>query len=265
MSAAAEAGDTPIIPSEPKPPAPPNTPLRQLTPAGIKRAQAFLAHLREHPDAHSTPPEELLSADRYSRPFGESAGIMVAPRTFRTRREAGKYLSALLAPVRRKVMTDAGVWSWLGMYYLEGTAPKPLSPNNMTLIFESGEDTSNAGRSEQQTYRHYLWGSWRLYEQHGENAAFLLDQTISSWDDISQRAFGSRRVFSSLGVVPVILRLYTAGTRKKGGYVNSPGGLRHLMRVLPQLELTYDVYGMEPAALLHILPEPFQRWNKGSA
>ena len=249
-----------------EPSAPSGTLLRQLTAAGIKRAQAFLAHLREHPDANRTPPHELLSGNHYSRPFDESAGIMVAPRTFGTRREVGEYLSALLTPVRRKVISDAGVWSWLGMYYLEGTAPTALSPNNMTLIFESGEDTSNAGRSEQQTYRHYLWGSWRLYEQHGENAAFLLDQPISSWDDLSQRTFGSRQVFSSSGVVQVMLRLYTTGARKKRGYssAHSPGGLRHLMRVLRQLELTYDVYGMEPEALLRTLPEPFQRWNRES-
>ncbi len=61
-----------------------------------------------------------------------------------------------------------------------------------------------------------------------------------------------------------MLRLYTAGTRKKRGYSQSPGGLRHLLRVLRQLELTHDVYGMEPEALLHTLPEPFQRWNKES-
>ena len=265
MSTKADAGHLATTPSEPEWPAPPSTPLRQLTAAGIKRAQAFLAHLREHPDANRVPPDELLFGDRYSRPFDKGASIMVVPRRFRTRREAGEYLSALLAPIRRKVMTDAaGVWSWLGMYYLDSTAPKTLSPNNVTLIFESGEDTSNADRSEQQTYRHYLWGSWRLYEQHGENAAFLLDQRISSWDDLSQRTFGSRRVFSSSGVVQVILYLYTTGRRKKHRYVNSPGGLRHLMRVLPQLELTHDVYGMEPAALLRILPEPFQRWHMGS-
>ena len=158
-------------------------------------------------------------------------------------------------------MNHAGVWSWLGMYYFAGIAPQTLSPNNMTLIVESGEDTSNASRSEQQTYRHYLWGSWRLYEQHGEQAAFLLDQPIASWDDLSQRTFGSRRIFSSKGIVQIMLRLYTAGTRKKRGYARSPGGLRHLVRVLPQLELTHDVYGMEPDAVLRILPDDFRRWE----
>lgn len=240
------------------------TPLRRLTVEGIKRAQAFLKYMREHPDADRTPPDELLSGDTFSRPLGTNANITVGPRRFRRRRDAGAYLSPLLSSVRRQILDDAGVWSWLGMFYFKATAPATLSPNDMTFIFEHGAGTSNARRSEQQTYRHYLWGSWRLYEQHREGAAFLLDQPISSWDDLSERSFGSRRVFNSAGVVPTILHLYTSGYRKKSGYVRSPGGLRHLLRVLPQLEMTYDVYGMEPEALLRILPEPFRRWNEGT-
>lgn len=240
------------------------TPLRRLTAAGIRRAQAFLKHMREHPDANRTPPNELLFGDPFSRPFDANANIKVGPRRFTTRRDAGAYLAPRLATVRRQVLDDAGVWSWLGMFYFEATAPAKLSPNDMNFLFESGADTSNAGRSDQQTYRHYLWGSWRLYEQHGESAAFLLDQTISSWDDLSQRSFGSRRVFNSVGVVQSILRLYTSGDSKKSGYVRSPGGLRHLLRVLPQLEMTYDVYGMEPEAFLRILPDPFRRWEEGT-
>ena len=242
-------------------PIPRGTPLRKLTSRGIAKAQEFLQHLRDDPDADRTPPQEILHGED-SQQFA-NPDLVVEPRTFNTRRDAGEYLSSVLAPVRNQVMNDAGVWSWLGMYFLTGTAPDPISPNNMTLIFESGENTSNAGRSEQQTYRHYLWGSWRLYEQHGERAAFLLDQAISSFDDLSQRIFGSRRVFTSVGIVEVILRLYTAGKRKKRGHVQSPGGLRHLFRVLPQLELTYDVYGMEADAVLRILPEPFRRWDAG--
>ena len=239
------------------------TALRQLTSDGITKSQHLLNYLRDNPNADRTPPQDLLYGE-YSRQFATDLDLLVEPRTFSTRREAGVYLADLLRPVRNRVMNDAGVWSWLGMYFLTSTAPEALSPNNMTLIFESGEDTSNAGRSEQQTYRHYLWGSWRLYEQQGEKAAFLLDQAIHSWDDLSQRTFGSTCVFSSVGMVEVMLRLYTDGTRKKRGYVHSPGGLRHLLRVLPQLELTYDVYGMEAEAVLRILPAPFRRWDGGT-
>lgn len=256
--------------AEAAPPAPeahfePATPLRQLTMAGIAEAQEFLAHLREHPDADRTPPEDLLFGDRCSAPFDSEPQIMVVPRTFATRREAGAYLSPLLRPVSLRLLEDAGVWSWLGMFYLKHIAPPTLSPNNMTLIFESAVETSSTGRSHQQVYRHYLWGSWQIYERHGESAAFLLDQRISSWDDLSQRSFGTRRVFTSRGVVQVMLRLYTAGSKKKRGYVHSQGGLRHLLRVLPQLELTYDVYGIEPEALLRVLPKEFQRWTEAEA
>lgn len=240
------------------------TPLRGLTAAGIRRAQAFLKHMREHPDANRTPPSELLFGETFSRPFDANANITVGPRRFSTRREAGAYLAPRLATVRRLVLDDPGVWSWLGMFYFKATAPETLSPNDMTFLFEHGADASNTRRSEQQTYRHYLWGSWRLYEQHRERAAFLLGQPISSWDDLSERSFGSRRVFNSVGVVPTILHLYTSGGRKKSGYVRSLGGLRHLLRVLPQLEMTHDVYGMEPEALLRVLPEAFRPWTEGT-
>ena len=57
------------------------------------------------------------------------------------------------------------------------------------------------------------------------------------------------------------MRLYTTDKRTKPGYTESLGGLRHLLRVLPQMEMTYDVYGMEPDALLEVLPADFRRWD----
>lgn len=246
------------------PAAPPGgTPLRQLTPAGIERAQEFLANLRENPSGDREPPHELLHGQHYSRPFDEA--VRVEPRAFRTRREAGEHLSQALAPVRHRITDHPGVWSWLGMYYFAGAAPEKLSPNNMTFLFEPTATSTHGTRSDQQRYRHYLWGSWRLYEQHGHDADFILGQSISSWDDITERVSGSRRVFNSIGLVPLILRLYTQGSGKKRGHVHNPGGLRHLLRVLPQLELTYDIYGMEPDALLEVLPEPFREWDRRTA
>ena len=236
-----------------------DTPLRQLTPTGLAHAREFLARLRESPEVDREPPHDLLFGDAFSRPFSEE--VRIERRPFPTRRDAGAYLSQALEPLRHRLADHAGVWSWLGMYYLPGTAPPTLSPNDMTFLFEPDESSAHAGRSEQQRYRHYLWGSWRLYEQNAHHADFLLDQEISSWDDISERVFGSRRVFGSAGVVPLILRLYTDGQQKKRGHVGRPGGLRHLLRVLPQLELTYDVYGMEPDALLNILPPVFREWD----
>ena len=233
--------------------------LRRLTPDGIEYARSFLAGLRENPGGPIEPPRDLLYGDAYSAPF--PGGIEVERRSFRTRREAAEYLAPRLEPIGRLVVDQAGVWSWLGMFYLPGIVTRrddgavALSPVDETLIM-SGADRQ----------RHYLWSAWRLYAQHGERAAFLLDEGLTSFTRIARRPLQQTRAFNSIGLVPLILRLYTFGGRAKSGFSarDAPGGLDHLFRVLDQLERTHDVYGMEPDALLRVLPSEFRAWDGGS-
>ena len=237
--------------------------LRRFTPAGIERARQFLADLRDNPTGSIDPPADLLYDERYAARFvGE---IEVQRRHFRTRREVAEYLQPLLSPVAHLVADHAGVWSWLGMFYFAETARRQngavqLSPLDETFVVDRQDVAS---RSYQLRFRHYLWGSWRLNEQHGEGAAFLLDRDLTRWGDIEQRSFGAIRVFNSVGIVPLILRLYTRGTHQKRGFIYDRGGLRHLLRVLDQLERTHDVYGMEQDALLRVLPDEFSQWDGG--
>ena len=237
--------------------------LRRLTPTGIERARQFLEDLREDPTGSIDPPLDLLYNERYAARFvGE---IEVERRSFRTRREAAEYFEPLLKPIAHLVADHAGVWSWLGMFYFADTVRREngtvqLSPLDETFVVDRQDVAS---RSYQLRFRHYLWGSWRLYEQHGENAAFFLDRELAQWGDLEQRSFGAIRVFNSVGIVPLIVRLYTRGAHQKRGFTYDRGGLRHLIRVLDQLERTYDVYGMEPDALLRILPDEFRQWDGG--
>ena len=62
-------------------------------------------------------------------------------------------------------------------------------------------------------HRHCLRAAWQVYEIHGEKAAFLLDQHPTARGDIADRIFQSQRIFNSVGIVPLILGLYTDGTR----------------------------------------------------
>ena len=82
---------------------------------------------------------------------------------------------------------------------------------------------------------------------------------------LTTRIFNTNRIFNSAGIVELIIRLYTQGTRQKPRAVQntSAGGLLHLIRVLDQLERTHDVYGMEPEALLRVLPSEFRAWDGG--
>ncbi|MCY3783976.1 MAG: hypothetical protein OXG79_09345 [Chloroflexi bacterium] len=238
---------------------PPGALVRRLTADGLRRAREFLAEIRERPTALSEPPRDLLYDERYSRPFQPE--VWIERRSFRTRREAAEYFAPKLASIRHLVADHAGVWSWLGMYYFAETVRVEdgevrLSPLDETFVVHR-EDT----RSYMLRFRHYLWGAWRLYEMHGETAAFLLNQELTSFGDIAQRTFGAIRIFNSAGIVPLILRLYTKDGQQKRGFGHGPGGLRHLLRVLDQLERTYDVYGMAPDALARVLPDEFRRWD----
>ena len=232
--------------------------VRRLTAEGLQRAREFLAEMRERPTAPSEPPSDILNDEHYSRPFQPE--VWIERRSFRTRREAAEYLAPKLAPIRHLVADHAGVWSWLGLYYFADTVrvkdgAVQLSPQDETFVV-----LGEKGGSYRRPYHHYLWGSWRLYETQGEHAAFLLDQAITSYSRLAGRVFGSVRIFNSIGVIPLLLRLYTKNGRQKAGYTSGPGNLEHLLRVLDQLERTYDVYGMQPEALLRVLPQEFQRW-----
>ena len=234
------------------------TRLHRFTREGVSTALGMLEDVRKGVVEPESLPKNLLLGEQYSQPFEPEISIGRGP--LNTRRDAALLLRDRLHDVKSKISDDSSVWSWLGMYYLadilrgqEGA--RRVSPLDEVFVIR---DTT---RADQRRYRHYLWGSWRLFEQHGEEASFLLDERLTSWTDLAERAFGSVRIFNSVGIVPLMLRLYTDGSRRKKGYIHNSGGLRHLIRILDQLERTHDIYGMPASALLEILPMPFQDWR----
>ena len=203
--------------------------IRRFKPSGIELAQQFLDQVRENPSGGLEPPDELLFDPQHSDAI--AGGVQVERRRFLTRRAAAEYLTPRLEPITSLISDQASAWSWLGMFYLPLTAPvhgglPRLSPLNETFVVDRA-----SSRSYQQRYRHYLWGSWRLKRQHGENASYLLDQALTSWPHIAHRSMSSVRIFNSAGVIPLILRLYTSGDSPKRGFQHSRGGIEHLIRV----------------------------------
>lgn len=235
--------------------------LRWLTPDGIAFARDFLRELREKVNGEGEPPRQLLYDERYAQRF--PGDIEVERRSFRTRREAAEYLAPRLRPVRHLVMDHVGLWSWLGMFYFKETVSEGHGTVRLSNVDETLVIDPRDSRSVQRRYRHYLWSAWRLYEQHGERAAFLLDRRLTAGGEIANQTLGLGRIFNSIGVVPLVLHLYTSGGHQKRGFQNRRGGIRHLIRVLDQLERTYDIYGMEPDAILRILPDEFRAWDSG--
>lgn len=243
---------------DPNAPKPGAVVARELTASGIAQALRFLADVRAEPAGPPAPPRDLLFHNRYSRPFANAPTL--EPRAFATRREVGEYLSPRLAPIKRQIVDRASFWSWLGIFYFEGTVrvvdgAARLSARDETFVI----DRSNP-LAVRTMHRHYLRAAWSLFEVHGEEAAFLLNQAPAARGFIADRILQSQRIFNSTGLVSLVLRLYTRRNSHKRGFADRPGGLLHLLRVLDQLERTHDVYHMSPDALIRILPPEFDPW-----
>lgn len=234
------------------------TELRKLTDAGILEARRRLDLLRQGKMQVSAV-TDLFRNRKWCGIFDD--GVSISPQDFRTRRGAAEYLSSTLGHLRGRIQGHRGVWSFLGMYFLENTTQtgegQRVSPLDACYLLDVG------GRTTQKRYRHYLWGALRLHERHGNDASFLLDQPLGSWTNMAERAFGSLRIFNSRGVVPLMQRLYVEDGKQRRGADRGRGGFRHLIRVLNQLERTHDVYGeMTPEAILEVLPDAFRAWDE---
>ena len=93
-----------------------------------------------------------------------------------------------------------------------------LSPLDETFVID---------RRDRQNLRgiqgHYLRAAWQLYEVHGEDTVFLLDQGPTQRGSIANVVFQSQRIFNSDGIVPLIMGLYTDGDRPKRGFQGRAG------------------------------------------
>ncbi len=234
------------------------TQARELTPQGVERALALLDNVRETQPRHLVIPSDLLDSIRYSKPL--PFPLEVEPRRFQSRRAAAEYLSPLFQPYTAQLLERSDFWSWLGMFYLadntriRNAAVSLLRRNESYVLHREGE------HAQRRRYLHYLWSAWQLYEQH-PTADYLLDAPLVNQSDIADRVFSYQWIFNSRGIVELICLLYTRGTETRSGFGRRPGGLRHLVRVLEQLERTYDVHGMTVEQLLRILPPPFDPWK----
>lgn len=232
---------------------------RVLTQTGIRRAQEFLDELRGHPDRDLDVPHAILFGSECSDSL--EGAPSVEHRRMTTRRDAVEYLSALAPPLDQRFVDHWHLWSWLGLFHLPDVLHSGQRKARMSKVYETFVVDPRDSLSQRDSYRHYLWTSWRLHSTFGEQVAYLYSLNIMEVGEILRHIVDSPRIFNSAGVPQLIIRLYTKDARPKRRHQDDPGGIRHLARVLPQLERTYDVYGMSPDALLQILPPIFREWD----
>ena len=245
----------------------------ELTPEGIRHAREYLAALR----AGENPPFPylILAEALYARPI--TPAVYVQRRAFANRREAGEYLSQQLVPLGlERIADNAGLWSWLGMFYFMevvnlNQSGNPYLGRNPDVAYVI--DPEETGRGSRRYFAHRLMLSWEIYFRHGETAWYLLDEPVNSMRQLADRLAGAPEMFRSVGVVELAHRLYAdphtrqlkSGVLAGGQNQRPPGGIVRLLDVLNQLYMTYDVYGMTAEQLMELLPSEFDRWSPSPA
>lgn len=229
--------------------------LRRFTEIGINRFDDFRASsLRAVDQLH-----EILHDDAFSERV--SADIEVEQRRLPTRFSVGEYLHGLLDDVAAPGLnTDVGAWTWLSAFYFEQICPQGSSPGDRPRWVPAVDNY-------RQYYRHLLAGPYLIYRAHSDNphrAMALLANPPHQPGDIAEQLASRQELVTNPSVMEVATRLYinaATNSPKRGAAGRGPGSARRLAVVLNQLDLTWDLYGLDPDKLLDLLPEEFEQFK----
>ena len=230
--------------------------VRSLNRLGIERFRGYLAQLRSGQSL--APPTELLEDSALSNEL--PVEVEMVEQRFASRFQVGRFLNELLSPLGADVTDrDVGLWAWLTLALFDQVSPldeegKRHPGRDYRHIPEFGY----RGR-----YRHLLFGPYQVYRRHGVNSILLLSGPIDSESGLYHEITSRQDLIANKGVIDAALMLYFDPKRRRPkagaqGSLHQPGTVRRFVRVLQQLDVTYDIYGLSGRQILELLPDEFE-------
>lgn len=233
--------------------------VRALNADGIERLRAYLKMLRS--GARSDPPRELLDDSHCTADLSAQARVDAKP--FASRWGFAQHLSERLAALPPDEVEDnAGLWSWLALFYFDQVCPRqPDGTRKPGRDYRHIPDFGFLYR-----HRHLLYGPFAVYRRHRGYAILVLSGPLHFESALYQEITSRQDMLASRGVIEALNALYldrSRGLPKRGAQRTTlaAGTVRRFVRVLQQLDLTYDIYGMSGAAIVELLPEEFDVWQ----
>jgi hypothetical protein len=236
--------------------------IRSLTEEGVRRFRDWLDAVKA--GAVLPAPESLLTDPVTSKPVAGADNI--ERREFRNRLELGQYVNAALVnvPIQDLPMTH-GIWAWLSLFFIDALCP-PRADGERTLK-ELVRYIPSA--DYQKYYRHLIGFAVHALRKLGADAEPLLVSTKPGilHTDYCEQIYGYQDLCQTRSFIAVANALYfdSGGRRiKRGATPNKkkPGTLRRLGDIFYQLDLTYDVQGMEWLRFQALLPREFNEWRQ---
>ena len=250
-------------------------PLRRFNRKGREAFELCLRDMKAGRFANHAP---LLGSEDRTEPVGDDCVVEV--RKFKDRGEAAEYLDTLvnqLGVIEYKLRHDVGLWTWLGAAWLDFLIPEDngtrmiLDRGRLVPLPESKRDPVPRlvlnSADFQRYYRHWLAGPWsiyRLHRQQPDRARALLCTPVTAPGELAEQFGASPTIVSRASTVEAITKLYMdpgTGKLKVGVAGDGNGSARRMVKVLKQLDLTYDREEMDADAIISLLPDEFDRFR----
>ena len=122
-------------------------------------------------------------------------------------------------------------------------------------------------RDYRRYYRHLLAGPYRMYRAHREapgDALILLGGPFGSHGEVVEQFASRLEIVTNRGLIQSLTTLYWDTPSKKlrrGAGGKDAGSARRLADVLLQFDLTWDLYSLNSASLLGLLPKEFDKFR----
>jgi hypothetical protein len=240
--------------------------IRTFTPQGLQEFRSWLDRAENNvPKRWTTaaPPTTLLFDDQYSKllPF---EGELVERRFTRKFDLGMEVCRALGREDAKKLEPMANVWSWLSLFFHESTFGQK-NGRWFTGVRSRHIVQTIQGRKQDQSHRHLVKSAVTNVLRFDRYAVVLMGDDIGQ-SKIEEQVM-SRRVDPPLAYhtefVKALHRLYwdaEADDLKTGARGEGPGSVMHMIDLLTQFDLTFDITSLECDDFLRLLPADFRRF-----
>lgn len=233
--------------------------LKVFTDKGINEFRNFLVELKNNPELNKPD----LSNNKYSENLQPEI-IIDENKIFSSRMELAEYLTQVFqdAGVKSKdVIPNDKLWTWLTYLWFEQICPRESTGRKVKEIVKYICSTDY-----QKYYRHFIASTFRIYATLGkENSLLFLNRPINDHGDFIEQLASRQEIISNPNLIRVAHELYWDKNEKKtkrgASDRKKPGNLRRLIKLFGQIELTYDIFSMNPNEIVKTLPKEFEVWK----
>jgi hypothetical protein len=232
--------------------------IRSLNERGQTRFRAWL-----ETGAFGDAPFDPLQDPMTSEPVLDTAEVDQA--FFANRYDLAVHINdALCRCDFQRLSYDAGVWTWLSLFFFDLLCPKDLTgARNVLAPYRYLLDADS-----RKSRTHLIREAVAAVRTHGHFARVLLISPRGGIKDtLTLTQLASRQdLISNRAVVELAWRLYfnqrKGAIRVGAASLRQPGSVPRFALVLQQLSLNYDLPAMNALQIAQLLPLEFNRWKQ---